>query len=140
MHAREGDIERREDARHGGNDGRKDGQGAGRRDVAGGCGLQGLRNCGAGRSRGGRGEARRREQRRAHQSGFRQLLKLDLQKDRRCIGDAHGTCYSGILALAGDRIVRGRANKAEAQKPDGARNVDGNRLLCDADLDGARRG
>lgn len=45
-----------------------------------------------------------------------------------------------ILALAGDRIVRGRANKAEAQKPDGARNVDGNRLLCDADLDGARRG
>lgn len=76
----------------------------------------------------------------APQSGFRQLLKLDLQKDRRCIGAAHGTCYSGILALAGDRIVRGRANKAEAQKPDGARNVDGNRLLCDADLDGERRG
>ena len=48
MHAREGDIERREDARHGGNDGRKDGQGAGRRDVAGGRGLQGLRDCGAG--------------------------------------------------------------------------------------------
>lgn len=110
------------------------------RNVAGGRGLQGLRDCGAGRSRGGRGEARRREQRRAHQSGFRQLLKLDLQKDRRCIGDAHGTCYSGILALADDRIVRGRANKAEAQKPDGALNVDGNRLLCDADLDGARRG
>ena len=42
--------------------------------------------------------------------------------------------------LADDRIVRGRANKAEAQKPDGALNVDGNRLLCDADLDGARRG
>lgn len=95
----------------GGNDGRKDGQGAGRRDVAGGRGLQGLRDCGAGRSRGGRGEARRREQRRVHQSGFRQLLKLDLQKDRRCIGDAHGTCYSGILALAGDRIVRGRVQE-----------------------------
>lgn len=55
----------------------------------------------------------------APQSGFRQLLKLDLQKDRRCIGDAHGTCYSGILALAGDRIVRGRVQeKASHADPD----------------------